>query len=73
VHRALNLSVPGFSNAARFLFRKFPEAIEQGRLRIYNSKVWFFLPSHTYLAKPVHMQEKYRSGYTVKMKILRRI
>ena len=39
VHRALNLSVPGFSNAARFLFRKFPEAIEQGRLRIYNSKV----------------------------------
>jgi hypothetical protein len=39
VHRALNLSVPGFSNAASFLFRKFPEAIEQGRLRIYNSKV----------------------------------
>jgi len=39
VHRALNLSAPGFSNAARFLFRKFPEAIEQGRLRIYNSKV----------------------------------
>lgn len=39
VHRALNLSVPGFSNAARFLFRKYPEAIESGRLRIYNSKV----------------------------------
>lgn len=39
VHRALNLSVPGFSNAARFLFRKFPKAIESGRLRIYNSKV----------------------------------
>jgi len=39
VHRALNLSVPGFSNAARFLFRKFPEAIKSGRLRIYNSKV----------------------------------
>jgi hypothetical protein len=39
VHRALNLSVPAFSNAARSLFRKFPEAIEQGRLRIYNSKV----------------------------------
>jgi hypothetical protein len=39
VHRAFNLSVPGFSNEARFLFRKFPEAIEQGRLRIYNSKV----------------------------------
>jgi hypothetical protein len=39
VHRALNLSVPGFSNAARRLFRKFPEAIKEGRLRIYNSKV----------------------------------
>jgi hypothetical protein len=39
VHRALNLSVSGFSNAARFLFRKFPEAIQSGRLRIYNSKV----------------------------------
>jgi hypothetical protein len=39
VHRALNLSLPGFSNAARFLFRKFPEAIKSGRLRIYNSKV----------------------------------
>jgi hypothetical protein len=39
VHRALNLSIPGFSNEARSLFRKFPEAIESGRLRIYNSKV----------------------------------
>ena len=39
VHRALNLSVPGFSNAARHLFRKYPEAIETGRLRIYNSQV----------------------------------
>jgi hypothetical protein len=39
VHRAMNLSVPGFSNAARFLFRKYPEAIESGRLRIYNSQV----------------------------------
>ena len=39
VHRALNLSVPGFSNAARHLFRKYPEAIESGRLRIYNSQV----------------------------------
>jgi len=39
VHRALNLSVPGFSNAARSLFRKYPEAIKSGRLRIYNSKV----------------------------------
>jgi hypothetical protein len=39
VHRALNLSVKGFSNEARSLFRKYPEAIEAGRLRIYNSKV----------------------------------
>ena len=39
VHRALNLSVTGFSNAARFLFRKYPEAIKSGQLRIYNSQV----------------------------------
>ena len=39
VHRAMNLSVPGFSNAARHLFRRYPEAIESGRLRIYNSQV----------------------------------
>lgn len=39
VHRAMNLSVPDFANAAQFLFRKYPEAIEAGRLRIYNSQV----------------------------------
>ncbi|MHC4645859.1 MAG: threonyl-tRNA synthetase editing domain-containing protein [Planctomycetota bacterium] len=39
VHRAFNLSVAGFCNEARALFRKYPEAIEAGRLRIYNSKV----------------------------------
>jgi len=39
VHRAMNLSVAGFSNAARHLFRKYPEAIKSGRLRIYNSRV----------------------------------
>ncbi len=39
VHRALNLSVPGLSNAAYHLFRKYPEAIKSGGLRIYNSKV----------------------------------
>jgi hypothetical protein len=39
VHRALNLSVPGLSNQAHYIFRHFPEAIKQGRLRIYNSKV----------------------------------
>ena len=39
VHRTMNLSVQGFSNAARHLFRKYPEALASGRLRIYNSKV----------------------------------
>ncbi|MHC4866795.1 MAG: threonyl-tRNA synthetase editing domain-containing protein [Planctomycetota bacterium] len=39
IHRAVNLSVPGLSNQAGFLFRKFPEAIKSGRLRIYNSNV----------------------------------
>ena len=39
VHRALNLSVPGFSKAAETLFHKYPEAIKSGKLRIYNSKV----------------------------------
>lgn len=39
VHRAMNLSVPGFSNAARHLVRRYPQAIESGRLRIYNSQV----------------------------------
>ncbi len=39
IHRAMNMSVPGFSNAARHLFRKYPDAIESGRLRIYNSTV----------------------------------
>jgi hypothetical protein len=39
VHRAMNLSVTGFSNAARHLFRKYPQAIESGHLRIYNSQV----------------------------------
>lgn len=39
IHRAMNLSVPGFSNAARHLFRKYPETIESGQLRIYNSQV----------------------------------
>ena len=39
VHRAMNLSAPDFANAAQFLFRKYPKAIEAGRLRIYNSQV----------------------------------
>ncbi len=39
IHRAMNLSVPVFANAARFLFHKYPEAIESGRLQIYSSQV----------------------------------
>ena len=39
IHRALNLSVPVFANAARFLFHKYPEEIESGRLLIYSSQV----------------------------------
>ncbi|HLB73583.1 MAG TPA: threonyl-tRNA synthetase editing domain-containing protein [Sedimentisphaerales bacterium] len=39
IHRAMNLSVPGFSNAARHLFRRYPDALESGRLCIYNSIV----------------------------------
>lgn len=39
VHRAMNLSITGFSNEARSLFRKYPDTIKSGRLRIYNSKV----------------------------------
>jgi hypothetical protein len=39
IHRALNLNVPVFANAARFLFHKYPEEIESGRLQIYSSQV----------------------------------
>jgi hypothetical protein len=39
IHRAMNLSVQGFANAARHLFRRYPEAIQSGQLRLYNSKV----------------------------------
>ncbi|HUS71766.1 MAG TPA: threonyl-tRNA synthetase editing domain-containing protein [Sedimentisphaerales bacterium] len=61
VHRAMNLSMPGYSNAARFLFRKFPEAIESGRLRIYNSKVSdleFLLTSSSVLLAFPHIPRK---------------
>ena len=61
VHRALNLSLPGFSNAARFLFRKFPKAIKSGRLRIYNSKVSdleFLLSKAAVLLAFPHMPRK---------------
>jgi len=39
VHRALNLSVPDFSEAAQRLFHKYPDAIKSGRLCIYNSTI----------------------------------
>jgi len=39
VHRALNLSIPDFSTAAQRLFHKYPDAINSGRLRIYNSSI----------------------------------
>jgi len=56
VHRALNLSVPGFCNAARHLFRRYGPAIESGRLRIYNSTVrdieFLLTPTEVLLAFP---------------------
>jgi len=56
IHRAMNLSVSGFSNAARFLFRKYPDVIEAGKLRIYNSSVrdieFLLTPSEVLLAFP---------------------
>jgi hypothetical protein len=39
IHRALNLSVTGFSMEARSLLRSYPRPIKSGRFRIYNSKV----------------------------------
>ncbi|MHC4804807.1 MAG: threonyl-tRNA synthetase editing domain-containing protein, partial [Planctomycetota bacterium] len=39
VHRAINMSVPGLSNAARSLLRDHHSAIEVKRLLIYNSTV----------------------------------
>jgi hypothetical protein len=56
IHRAMNLSVAGFSNAARFLFRKYPDVIDAGKLRIYNSSVtdieFLLTPSEVLLAFP---------------------
>ncbi|MCF7975902.1 MAG: threonyl-tRNA synthetase editing domain-containing protein [Phycisphaerae bacterium] len=56
IHRAMNLSLSGFSNAARFLFRKYPDVIEAGKLRIYNSTVrdieFLLTPSEVLLAFP---------------------
>ena len=56
IHRAANLSIPGFANAARHLFRKCPEALESGRVRIYNSTVsdleFLITPSEVLLAFP---------------------
>jgi hypothetical protein len=56
VHRAMNLSIAAFANAARHLFRRYPEAIASGRLRIYNSTVsdleLLITPSDVLLAFP---------------------
>lgn len=56
VHRAFNLSVPAFCNAARHLFRTYRHAIESGRLRIYNSTVrdleFLLTPTEVLLAFP---------------------
>jgi hypothetical protein len=61
VHRAMNLSVPGFCNAAHHFFRKYPEAVKSGRLRIYNSKVSdleFLLTKTAVLLAFAHMPRK---------------
>ena len=64
VHRALNLSVPDFANAAQFLFRKYPDAIKSGRLRIYNSVVSdieFLLSRSAVLLAFPHKRQKPRA------------
>jgi hypothetical protein len=82
VHRAMNLSVPGFSNAARHLFRRYAEAIESGRLRIYNSTVsdLEFLLSRSAvllfprcLARRASTRAKSRSASTARTRISPRI
>ena len=61
IHRAMNLSVGGFANAARFLFRKYPDVIDAGKLRIYNSTVtdieFLLTPSEVLLAFPKKPQQ----------------
>jgi hypothetical protein len=63
IHRAMNLSIPGFANAARFLFRKYPEVLESGKMRIYNSTVsdieFLLTPCEVLLAFP---QKPRRAG-----------
>ena len=64
VHRALNLSVPDFANAAQFLFRKYPDAIKSGRLRIYNgvvSDIEFLLSRSAVLLAFPHKRQKPRA------------
>lgn len=64
VHRALNLSVPDFANAAQFLFRKYPDAIKSERLRIYNSVVSdieFLLSRSAVLLAFPHKRQKPRA------------
>ena len=63
IHRAMNLSVPDFANAAQFLFRKYPDVVESGKLRIYNSTVsdieFLLTPKEVLLAFP---QKPRRAG-----------
>ena len=56
VHRALNLSIQDLSEEAQSLFHDYPDAINSGKLRIYNSKVsdleFFLTQSAILLAFP---------------------
>ncbi|MFC1766359.1 threonyl-tRNA synthetase editing domain-containing protein [Planctomycetota bacterium] len=62
IHRAMNLSIAGFANAARHLFRRYPEALESGRVHIYNSTVsdleFLITPTEVLLAFPQKPQNQ---------------
>lgn len=62
IHRAMNLSMSSFANAANHLFRRYPQAIESGRLRMYNSTVrdleFLITPDEVLLAFPRKPQSR---------------
>ncbi len=62
VHRAMNLSISAFANAARHLFRRTPQAIESGQVKLYNSTVsdleLLITPSEVLLAFPQRPRRK---------------
>ncbi|MCH7920119.1 MAG: hypothetical protein IIC50_19285 [Planctomycetes bacterium] len=62
IHRAMNLSIAGFANAARFMFRKYPAVVDSGKLRIYNSTVsdieFLLTPKEVLLAFPQKPKRK---------------